>query len=209
MPAQTENPPQTDPRKFPQPKGKVIGRCIGALYAFPHLLRYRLARLLLGEARAFSAASETIAVIPGYRGLYARQSFYRHTLAAVGNNVHFGFMTLFSKPAARIGHRVYLGRFCTVGWADIGNDAKIADSVQILSGAHQHSDAAHQPQFDQVRIGPGAWIGAGAIIMADVGAGAIVGAGSVVTRPVPADARVAGVPARPLHQQPSLLGNAA
>jgi acetyltransferase-like isoleucine patch superfamily enzyme len=209
VPAQTENPPQTDPRKSFGPSAKVIGRWVGRAYGWPHLLGYRLARRVMGEERAFAAASEAVGRIPGYRGVYARQFFYERTLKAVGDDVHFGFMSLFSKTAACIGHRVYLGRFCTLGWADIGDDAKIADGVQILSGAHQHSDATQEPQFQQVRIGPGAWIGARAIIMADVGAGAIVGAGSVVTRLVPAGARVAGVPARQLHRQMPVAEQAA
>jgi acetyltransferase-like isoleucine patch superfamily enzyme len=52
--------------------------------------------------------------------------------------------------------------------------------------------------FKQVTIGRGAWIGAGAVVMADVGEGALVAAGAVVVKPVPAYARVGGVPAKAL-----------
>jgi acetyltransferase-like isoleucine patch superfamily enzyme len=47
-----------------------------------------------------------------------------------------------------------------------------------------------------VRVGQGAWIGNGAIVMADVGRDAIVGAGAVVTTPIPDRAIAVGVPAR-------------
>jgi serine acetyltransferase len=50
-----------------------------------------------------------------------------------------------------------------------------------------------------VRIGAGSWIGAGAIILADVGRGCVVGAGAVVTRPLPDFAVAVGVPARVLR----------
>jgi acetyltransferase-like isoleucine patch superfamily enzyme len=188
------------------------------------LLGYWVARWVLGEARAFAAASESVARVPGYRGLYARQAFYRRTLGGMGRDVYIGFGTLLSKREARIGDRAYIGRFCSIGWAEIGEGAMIADGVQILSGAHQHAPTPapgsapgsapapgrfgpetmpreHALQYQQVRIGAGAWIGAGAIIMADVGAGAIVGAGSVVTRAVAAGARVTGVPARAMEDE--------
>ncbi|XAM01700.1 DapH/DapD/GlmU-related protein [Phycisphaeraceae bacterium D3-23] len=108
-------------------------------------------------------------------------------------------MTVFSKPAAELGDRVYLGRFCTVGWATIGDDVKVADHVQLLSGGRHHARPSDAVLHAHITIGAGAWIGAGAVVMADVGEGAVVGAGAVVTRPVPAGATVGGVPAKELH----------
>lgn len=185
---------------------KTIGGVLGWLRALPHICCHALCRPLLGEARAFSCASERIARVPGVLGIYTRQAFYSCTLAGVGHDVHFGFMSLFSKRAAVLGDRVYIGRFCTIGWAQIGDDVMLADGVQILSGGHQHgSEAAgnqtlrdNEQTFTKVTLGKGAWIGAGAIVMADVGEGAIVGAGAVVTKAVPAGAKVGGVPAKPL-----------
>ena len=52
-----------------------------------------------------------------------------------------------------------------------------------------------------IRIGAGTWIGAGAVIMADVGRDSIVGAGAVVTKPVPDRVMAAGVPARVLSSR--------
>jgi acetyltransferase-like isoleucine patch superfamily enzyme len=56
----------------------------------------------------------------------------------------------------------------------------------------------NEQQFTQVTIGRGAWIGAGAVVLADVGEHAVVAAGAVVVKPVAAGQRVAGVPAKPL-----------
>src|SRR6185369_1417944 len=121
---------------------KTIGSAIGFVRALPHLICYALCKPVLGPERAFIAASERVARIPGFLGVYTRQQFYKRTLAAVGNDVYFGFMSLFSKRQARLGDGVYIGRFCTIGWAEIGEGVMLADGVQILSGRHQHSDSA-------------------------------------------------------------------
>ena len=196
------------------PTAKSIARFLGALRAVPHRACHACAKPILGDERAFIAASERIARLPGLIGIHTRQAFYKKTLAAVGDDVHFGFMSLLSKRAATIGDRVYIGRFCTIGWAEIGHDVMLADAVQILSGRHQHGSAPgvapdagpgaatlrdNPQQFNKVTIGAGAWLGAAAIIMADVGQGAIVAAGAVVTRPVPPHTKVAGVPARTIE----------
>ncbi len=184
---------------------KVIGRMLGWLRALPLRVDYALGRALYGRERALTLTSEKIARVGGNLGIYARQAFYRSVLAGVGEDVHFGFMSCFSKTGATLGDRVYVGRFCTVGWAVIGDDVMLADGVQVLSGRHQHGDSAadgdaparDQPQqFEKVTIGRGAWLGAGAIVMADVGEGAIVAAGAVVVSPVPPRMCVGGVPAR-------------
>jgi maltose O-acetyltransferase len=50
--------------------------------------------------------------------------------------------------------------------------------------------------FRRIKVGAQCWIGAGAIITADLGDGATVGPGSVVSQNVPAGATVSGNPAR-------------
>lgn len=56
----------------------------------------------------------------------------------------------------------------------------------------------------RVRIGAGAHVGIGAVIREGtmIGAGALVAAGAVVVADVPPEARVAGVPARPMDGDP-------
>ena len=182
---------------------KHLGKAAGSLLALPLRVRYAVLSRLLGHERALSLVSESAAARGGLLGLSMRQAFYRRVVSHVGTDVHFGYQTLLSKPAAWIGDRVYLGRLCTVGWVAIEDDVRVADGAQLLSGSQHHGSLSQGVAHDQVmhqpiRIGKGAWIGANAVVMADVGAGAIVGAGAVVTRPVPAGAVVGGVPAKPL-----------
>ncbi|MBI1816457.1 MAG: acyltransferase [Deltaproteobacteria bacterium] len=75
-----------------------------------------------------------------------------------------------------------------------------------------HTDAGHSPVSDRyprttarLRIGAGAYIGAGATVLPGVtiGAAAIVGAGAVVVRDVAPGTVVAGVPAAKIDAHPS------
>lgn len=166
----------------------------------PRLIVYFVARRLLGR-RAFLHCSESISRKMGLRGVYLRQAFYRMTLSRCGDDIYFGWHSVFSMPEASIGNKVYIGRRCGIGFATIEDNVMLADNVQILSGGREHGmegDGAMQSQaqsFTRVRIGAGAWIGTGAIVMNDVGMNTIVGAGAVVTKPLPSDCVAVGVPA--------------
>jgi len=182
---------------------KLLARKVALVLVSPRLVAYLLRRLLVDKDTAFAAASEAIARIPGLRGVYMRQAFYGFTLEACGEDVYFGWMTVFSKTGARIGDGAYLGRRCSLGLVDLGADTMLSDGVQVLSGGRQHgtdTDAARlykdQAQtFSRVRIGANVWIGTNAVIMADVGDSSVIGAGAVVIRPIPASCLAAGVPA--------------
>lgn len=75
----------------------------------------------------------------------------------------------------------------------VGDDTFIGPFVVVTNDLYPPS-----PKVLGVRVGRGAVIGAGAILIAgvEIGDRAVVGAGSVVTRDVPAEGFVYGVPAR-------------
>lgn len=86
----------------------------------------------------------------------------------------------------------------------IEDEVFVGHGVMFINDRYPRATAAGGLQTDAdwtvvpTRVGRGASIGSGAVIMCGITIGerAIVGAGAVVTRDVPAGAVVAGVPAR-------------
>jgi len=80
----------------------------------------------------------------------------------------------------------------------IGDHATISSDVRILCHDSSSNRRLVATWVAPVRIGDGAFVGAGATILPGVtiGSDAVVGAGSVVTSNVPARAVVAGAPAK-------------
>jgi UDP-2-acetamido-3-amino-2,3-dideoxy-glucuronate N-acetyltransferase len=121
-------------------------------------------------------------------------------------------------PGARIGRDCNICAHCF-----IENDVVIGDRVTLKNGVYLwdglriddeaflgpnatftndlHPRSRQRPdKFAQTRIGRGASIGAGAVILpgVEVGAAAMIGAGATVTRDVQPGATVVGNPARPV-----------
>ena len=112
-------------------------------------------------------------------------------------------------PEIRIGNGVFIGNGCTLASAqriEIGDHCLLAPMVRIHDNDGHPTDAARRR--DGHPIGPdeaapviveeNVWLGASCTILKGVriGANAIVGTGAVVTGDVPANAIVAGNPAR-------------
>ena len=100
-----------------------------------------------------------------------------------------------------INDRVIL-QSCEGGELTIGDQAVLSYGAYIITGGRSLADGKVEQTHSRapVSIGPGAWIGAGAIVLPGVtiAASAVVGAGSVVTKDVPEGCKVVGSPARPI-----------
>jgi acetyltransferase-like isoleucine patch superfamily enzyme len=110
-----------------------------------------------------------------------------------------------------IGPKATIGPYCAV-WGGfeattrIGAGALLAPGAVVVAGNHRIDGEGwvRDLGFDEhdASVGDGAWIGAHATIVGcHVGAGAVVAANAVVVDDVPADAVVAGAPARVIRMR--------
>lgn len=153
---------------------------------------------------AFEFFAHAMAMLPGVPGNFLRAAFYKFTLTASSIDVDIWFGTFFSRRGVTLAPNVSIGSYCVLAEVDIGPRTQIASHVEI-PGRRQHSrspdgklsHSGNEPG-KAIRIGADCWIGASAIIMADIGDKSTIGAGSVVVKPIPAGVVAVGSPARPI-----------
>jgi acetyltransferase-like isoleucine patch superfamily enzyme len=110
-----------------------------------------------------------------------------------------------------IGAKTVIGQECTISAyrrVRIGEQCVIADRAMFIDFDHGVVEVERPIRkqgiyMREVEVGSNVWIGYGACVLRGVRVGdnAIVGAGSVVTRDVPANAVVAGIPARVIRMR--------
>nr|WP_308416682.1 acyltransferase [Streptomyces sp. AJS327] len=106
----------------------------------------------------------------------------------------------------RLGNGVVLGRgshLVADARVTVGDDTYFGPYCYVTSTNHSYDDPEQPvgkqwPRSAPVEIGPGGWLGAGAVVLpgARLGRNVVVAAGSVVRGEVPDHAVVAGAPAR-------------
>lgn len=182
---------------------KAVFRGLATLMILPLLFSFWIRSLLLGRDRALLNSTQALSLIPGHLGQYLRRAFLMRTLASCHKSATVEFGTMFSQTGTRIEANAYIGPRCQIGLAHIERDVLIAAGVHIPSGPETHGITdptlpirEQAGVLRQVCIRAGAWIGSGAVVMADVGRGAVVGAGAVVSRPLPDGSIALSAPAR-------------
>jgi acetyltransferase-like isoleucine patch superfamily enzyme len=171
------------------------------LYALP-------AAALCGFGRwgiFFTLFAQGFALLPGFVGSFTRAAFYRMTLESCSIDVVIGLGSYFSRRGAIVGANVSIGGFCIIGKAQIGARSQISSHVEIPGGRAQHIRDANGRLSDTVEetggiltVGEDCWIGAGAIVMANIGSQSTIGAGSVVVHDIPDCVVAVGSPAKPI-----------
>jgi len=173
------------------------------ILALPAFAFFFIHTILSGQPRAIGFWSQTLGLIPGQTGVYFRRAFYSLALQAAQDDSVISFGVLFSSSNTHIGNKAYIGPYCVIGDASIGNDTLIGSQVSIMNGTKQHGISRldipirEQPgEWPRIIIGEDSWIGDRAVVMANIGAHCVIGAGSVVTKSIPDFAVAVGNPAR-------------
>lgn len=187
---------------------KASARLIAWVAVSPVVAAFWLNAAMIGRNRALESASQLLSLVPGITGQYLRRALLQRVLARCHPSALVEFGTLFSQAGAMLDENVYVGPRCQLGLVHLERDVLLAANVQIPSGGKTHYfDDPTIPIREQggertlVTVGAGAWIGTGAIVLADVGKGTVVAAGAVVTKPLPDNVIAAGVPARVIRHR--------
>ena len=172
----------------------------GRLVARLGLWKLRLRKRLLLDGIAFVGPGCSLEVRRGATLELGRWSWVGH-----------GCKIRSHEGTVSIGAKTVLGQECTISsfqHVSIGRECVIADRVMLIDFDHGMVEVDRPVRLQgiykrDVRVGNNVWIGYGACILrgVTVGDNAVIGTNAVVTRDVPANAVVAGVPARLLRMR--------
>ena len=206
------SPPDAPPSAM-KAAAKATLRFMALLAILPVVVGFWINSRLVGRNRALESATQLLSLFPGISGQYLRRAFLQRALARCHPTALVEFGTIFSQAGAILDENVYVGPWCVLGLVHLERDVLLASGVQVPSGGKTHAfDDPTRPIREQggerqlVTVGAGAWVGAGAIVLADVGRGTVVAAGAVVTKPLPENVIAGGVPAkviRPRFEAPA------
>jgi virginiamycin A acetyltransferase len=186
---------------------KWLALAVCQIVAFPAALISRFGR----SHEAFLFFAQYFALFPGIVGSYLRVAYYTLTLENVGTGCQISLGSYFAHSQSSMSDRVGIGAYCVLGHVSLGEGTLLASRVQVISGSRQHlrDERGHLTDvgrsFDRIMIGKECWIGAGAIIMADLADMVTVAAGSVVSYAMPDGVVVAGNPARGVGRSSSSI----
>jgi acetyltransferase-like isoleucine patch superfamily enzyme len=110
-----------------------------------------------------------------------------------------------------IGAKTVMGQECTISafqHVSIGRECIVADRVMLIDFDHGAVEVERPVRLQgiykrDVRVGHNVWIGYGACVLrgVNIGDNSIVGTSAVITKDVPANAVVAGSPARVIRMR--------
>lgn len=150
-------------------------------------------------------------VLPDTRLYHLKVFLLRLRGFRIGRNVRVVSSVRFKLRMLSVGDNTFIGHQTLIAGGNalvhIGQNVDIAARCMLMTGTHEIGSSiqrAGKGRSDNITIGDGTWVGAGAIILGGVhiGRGCIIGAGSLVRKDVEDNCLVAGVPARVIRKLP-------
>lgn len=184
---------------------KLVLNLISQILVLPFAIACKLEESLSSRhsEAVFNTCAQFMALLPGLPGAFLRRAFYTLTLESCSPNCHIGFGTIISHRSAVIEQHVYIGNYALIGSVTIGEHSLVGSRASIINNEalHELDENGRWTPFTadrlaKVSIAKNAWIGEGAIIMADIGEGSMVAAGAVVASNIKSHILVSGNPAR-------------
>src|SRR3954466_2595653 len=178
----------------------MFNRKYGRLIARLAWLKLRFRGRLVTDGICFVAPDVTIEIGKGARLHLGRWSWIGH-----------GTKIRAHEGEVRIGAKTVLGQECTISsfqHVSIGRECILADRVMLIDFDHgvvevERPIRAQGIYKRDVRVGHNVWVGYGACFLrgATVGDNCVIGTNTVITKDMPANAVVAGAPARVLRMR--------
>lgn len=174
---------------------------VAALLALVFIILGLLSDRVKGD---ISQPSLALSRIPFFIGECARSLYYKAMLESVGRDVTFKYGAFCQYRKARLGNRVLIGYFNTLGEVTIGDNVLVGGNVNFLSGLAQHGfDDPNRLIWDtpgkgrvRVHVGSDVWIGSDCVIGSDVGDRCVIATGAIVVKPIAAHSLAGGNPAK-------------
>lgn len=140
--------------------------------------------------------------VVGWISNYIRFMCIKRFVKSCGSNLKIGPNVSLSTSSV-IGNNVTINENCNLQGCEIGDYALIAPECYVVTRNHRYDQdipvilQGYEKEFFP-KIGSNVWIGIRVTILpgVNIGDNAVVGACAVLTRDVPAEAVVAGVPAK-------------
>lgn len=146
-------------------------------------------------------------VLPHIPSWKCRRSFMKFVKMKIGDGAFIMKCNYIITPQRlRVGKNSHINRGCTLdarGTITIGDNVSVSHGVAIMTGSHDKDTPNFQAKFLPIQIDDYAWIGVNATILQNVhiGRGAVVGAGAVVTHDVKPYTVVGGIPAKEIGKR--------
>lgn len=158
-------------------------------------------------ARCFGMEYVANSILPHIPFWTLRRFFLKRLHLGIGEGSFIMRKNYLMQPSQiSIGSHSHVNRGCVLDARapiTIGNSVSISHNVSLMTGGHDHQSKTFQGRYLPIVIEDYAWIGVGATILQNVtvGKGAVVCAGAVVTKDVPPYAIVGGVPAKKIGER--------